>query len=75
MKEGDEVEIPILKTPIITWRYYPPKSPGTYCTVLGRQCWCLFACRYVKAYGTFTLSGASMYDAIDSNAGNYVRVA
>ena len=26
-------------------------------------------------YGTFTLSGASMYDAIDSNAGNYVRVA
>ena len=22
MKEGDEVEIPILKTPIITWRYY-----------------------------------------------------
>jgi len=34
MKEGDEVEIPILKTPIITWRYY----------------WCLFACRYVKAY-------------------------
>ena len=28
----------------------PPKSPGTYCTVLGRQYWCLFACRYVKAY-------------------------
>ncbi len=25
MKEGDEVEIPILKTPIITWRYYRRK--------------------------------------------------
>lgn len=70
MKEGDEVKIPILKTPIITWRYYRRKVQE-----LTVQCWCLFACRYVKAYGTFTLSGASMYDAIDSNAGNYVRVA
>lgn len=25
MKEGDEVEIPILKTSIITWRYYRRK--------------------------------------------------
>lgn len=25
MKEGDEVGIPILKTPIITWRYYRRK--------------------------------------------------
>ena len=70
MKEGDEVKIPILKTPIITWRYY-----RRIVQELTVQCWCLFACRYVKAYGTFTLSGASMYDAIDSNAGNYVRVA
>lgn len=36
-----------------------------------------FTCvhRIIKVNGTFTLSGASMYDAIDSNAGNYVRVA
>lgn len=45
MKEGDEVEIPILKTPIITWRYYRRKVQE-----LTVQCWCLFACRYVKAY-------------------------